>query len=345
MKSFPFLLAGALLMLTTSCERILVGEETANTPVNNFEKLWSDFDTHYGLFEVKNIDWDSMYQVYSPQVSDNMTDEAFYDLVVSMLTPLNDKHITLYPAACPSLPRWSVDLNSEGAFVLDNYDFEVIEENYLQTYHELSYSLGYGTLSADIGYIRIREFPGAIKDIEKQMDQILNELESTKGIVLDMRENGGGFDPTAQYIAGRFSGNRQHYMTVKKRNGPARTDFTDPVEWYVEPTGDFRYTKPIVLLTSRATISAGETFCLAMRELDNVTHLGETTAGAFSDAIAKELHNGWLFTLSVGDYRASDGKSYEGIGLEPDVAVMNLKADVLAGKDEALEKAMEQLGR
>lgn len=336
---------GALLLLTTSCERILSGEEIANTPVNNFEKLWSDFDAHYGLFEVKNIDWDSMYQVYSPQVSETTTDEDFYDLIVDMLTPLNDKHITLYPASHPSLPRWSVDLNGEGAFVHDNYDFDVIEENYLEEWHELSYPLGYGKLTADIGYIRIREFPGGLGDVKKQMDKILSELEDTDGIVLDMRENGGGFDPTAQYIAGRFAKERHLYMTVKKRNGPARDEFTEPVEWYVEPTGDFQYTKPVVLLTSYATISAGETFSLAMLELDNVIHVGETTAGAFSDAIAKELYNGWLVTLSVGDYRASDGKSYEGIGLAPAVAVSNQKEDVLAGKDEALEKAMEQVGR
>jgi carboxyl-terminal processing protease len=55
-----------------------------------------------------------------------------------------------------------------------------------------------------------------------------------------------------------------------------------------------------------------------MRELPHVTHLGETTAGAFSDAILRETYYGWAYTISVGDYRAADGESYEGVGLVPD---------------------------
>ena len=129
-------------------------------------------------------------------------------------------------------------------------------------------------------------------------------------------------------------------MTSKKRNGPNHNDFEEMLKWYVEPEGGSQYTKPVILLTTSLTISAGETFTFAMRENDNVIHMGDTTAGAFTDAIAFQLRNGWLITVGVGDYRGADGKSYEGIGIAPNVYSKNLKADVVAGVDKTLEMAI-----
>jgi C-terminal processing protease CtpA/Prc len=47
--------------------------------------------------------------------------------------------------------------------------------------------------------------------------------------------------------------------------------------------------------------------------------------------------------MSIGDYRAADGQSYEGIGVQPDIHLVNTKEEILAGKDKELEKAMELL--
>jgi len=80
-----------------------------------------------------------------------------------------------------------------------------------------------------------------------------------------------------------------------------------------------------------------------MQELSNVTQVGDYTSGAFSDNIARELPNGWFCFMSIGDYRASDGKSYEGIGVKPDVLMVNTKEDILSGKDPVLEKAITLL--
>ena len=126
-------------------------------------------------------------------------------------------------------------------------------------------------------------------------------------------------------------------MTSKKRNGPGHNNFEKTLSWYVEAEGGSQYTKPVLLLTSSRTISAGETFSFAMRENSIVTQVGDTTAGAFSEVVIFQLYNGWLFTVSVGDYRGSDGKSYEGIGIAPHIYSKNQKADVLAGKDKTLE--------
>jgi C-terminal processing protease CtpA/Prc len=82
---------------------------------------------------------------------------------------------------------------------------------------------------------------------------------------------------------------------------------------------------------------------MAMRGLSNVTFVGDTTAGSFSNQINRELPNGWAYSISIGQWVDGDGISYEGIGLAPDLLVQNKKDDVLSGKDEALEKAIEIL--
>ena len=45
----------------TSCEKVMVGEIIENTPEKNFQNMWDKFDSHYGLFLVKDINWDAVY--------------------------------------------------------------------------------------------------------------------------------------------------------------------------------------------------------------------------------------------------------------------------------------------
>lgn len=134
-------------------------------------------------------------------------------------------------------------------------------------------------------------------------------------------------------------------MKTRKKTGPGKNELTAWQEWYVQPEGDNTFTNPVILLTSRWSQSAAETFSLGMRENDNVTLVGDYTAGGFSDVVAKELPNGWIYFVSIGDYRASDGTSYEGKGVPPDVFVVNKKDELEAGTDKALEYAIAQLSK
>ncbi|MFN7116310.1 MAG: S41 family peptidase [Saprospiraceae bacterium] len=327
------------LMFLSSCQKPTIAQEV-NTPINNFELLWKDFDQYYGMFAVKGIDWDSMYAVYRPQVNDQMTEQEFYTVITQLLTPLQDNHVSLIPTNS-NLPRWSNDLENG----LPKYDhlwsLDLLKSKYLKGFREFG-PIGYGWMqSRNIGYLHLSGFDGSSKEYAAVLDEAFAAFKNAEGLVLDIRDCPGGFDPTAQYVAGRFAKQRALYMSTRKRNGPRHTDFTEKTEWYVLPTGSSQFTKPITLLTTRFTQSAGETFTLAMQTLDHVTIVGDTTSGAFSDNIYRDLYNGWMFSISVGDYRAADGRSYEGIGIAPDVRSINTRANVLNGQDQVLEKALE----
>ncbi|MEO6286793.1 MAG: S41 family peptidase [Dyadobacter sp.] len=344
MKKQITILSGILMTVLfslTSCQETMVGYENNNSSESNFQQMWEKFDSHYGLFLVKNIDWNEVYASHLPKARAAKTDAELFAVLSSAVHTLDDKHINIYTNS-----KQLTDYNSgENGHIpaQEGFDFKVVREKYLTDYQEITEDFGYGKLTPEVGYIHIDAFKDKLSVFENGMDKALNALASTKGIVFDIRDHTGGSDHVSAYIASRFAGSRKLFMTAKKRNGPRHDQFAAPVEWYIEPTGKTQYTKPVILLTTSTTLSAGETFTFAMRENANVTHMGTKTAGAFSDVIAHQLPNGWIVTIGVGDYRGSDGKSYEGIGITPKIVSLNQKSDVLRGVDKTLESAIERL--
>ncbi|EMR02825.1 S41 family peptidase [Cesiribacter andamanensis] len=342
MKTIGILVGLCLGLSLCSCEKGLMPEPVQkNDPVRNFELLWQDFRDYYGLFAVKRINWDSVYTIYRPQVHEDMTEAQFYGVATSMLAILNDAHITLYPTN-PELPRWSVDLK-DGISKQEDYAFDVVKNRYLQNHKQMG-AISWGWLPGNIGYIHVAHFMLKIGEVDAAMNQISADFQEARGLVLDIRDTPGGQDPAGQQMAGYFASEKYVYMRSRKRSGPEPTDFTPWTDWWVQPMGgEALRNTPLVLLTTRFTGSGAETFSLAMRKLPQVVHAGDTTAGAFSDNPSRQLLNGWIFSLSVGDFRDAEGVSYEGKGIAPALVWQNNPADVRAGKDEALEKAMEHL--
>jgi len=333
------ILISFMAMLLVSCEESLIEPEIPNDPVSNFEEMWKGYDEWYGLFGVKAIDWKKVYQEFRPMVNANTTDEELKNIFHDMIDPLNDNHT--YIITTSNEPRIESGI-FDTLKVQTDFSLDIIPK-YVPDFTHYGAAIDYGTIEVNIVYIHLGDFIPSQKFFEQAMDEIVEKLKDTKGIVVDIRDNPGGNDATAQYVAGRFAASRHLYMNVRKKNGPGHFDFTNVIPWHVEPTGGTRYTKPVILLTSRWTESAGETFTLAMNELENITQMGDYTSGGFSDNIARELPNGWFYFMSIGDYRAADGESYEGIGIKPEIDLVNSKEDILSSTDKVLEKAIEIL--
>jgi carboxyl-terminal processing protease len=335
------LIAGLLFLLLTSCDKTLLYDEVPNDPVSNFDYLWNDFDLLYGQFIVRNINWDSLYGIYRPQVHESMSDEEFYQVVTGLLSHLNDNHVSLYPT--------TPDLNEYNSGILgslnecNDFKLSVVKNNYLDEFIEYSDEIAYGKFPGNIGYIHFHAFNKSIGYWSKAMDKILDYLKDTKGTIVDIRIHSGGDDRISKYIAGRFATSKRLFMTIRLRNGSEHDNFTTPLKMYVEPEKGYRYTKPLVLLTDRFSVSAAETFTLAMHTLDSITQIGDTTSGAFSDMILRELPNGWGYSVSIGEWKDKDNRSWEGIGIAPDILVKNDSADIANGIDRALERSIDLL--
>ena len=164
-----------------------------------------------------------------------------------------------------------------------------------------------------------------------------------KGIVVDVRNNGGGSDRNSKTVASRFFDEKRLFRYVRYRNGPRHSDFTDFIPDYIEPEGKTQFTKPVILLTNRRCFSATEDFVLAMRILPQVTVVGDTTGGGAGNPVLRVLPNGWLYRLSRWIEYTSEKESFEGIGFAPDILVGISPADSLSGKDTILETAIRML--
>lgn len=333
-----------LIIFLSSCEEVFLGPNEPNTAAHNFDLLWNDFDKHYALFDVKGINWDSLYQVYRPRVNSETTDHQLWEIMIDLLEHLDDSHTVLYFREDRNEYRSGFALGSKA--VEEEFSLSLIKRTYIEGFTKIQGegNLNYGKIKGkDIGYIFLKEENG--DDPEGAMEKIMESLRGYKAIIVDIRTNSGG--NSLQYpktIAGAFSDGEHLIATLQTRNGPSQSDFNEKVRISTQKTGDQQFLKPVILLTDRATISGGEYFALHMKSFAHVTHIGDTTSGDFSAASTRRfLPNGWTYQYSIMMLLEADGKSPEGIGMIPDIFIKNTKADIDKGDDVVLEKALEFL--
>jgi carboxyl-terminal processing protease len=332
MRSLKSLLALSCLALLTCAA---APAQSLSEPERNFEALWKTFDEKYSHFGVKNIDWQVVYRIYRPKVTPKTTDGELFDVLASMIAHLNDNHVGL---RSPSR-RFGAGILQE--LRMEDFSLDLVKETYLKgkalPLHDGVFH--YGWLTDTIGYFHFRGF-GNVDESGAAVDTILKEFGNARALVVDVRGNGGGDDRVGRAIASRFADRKRLYMTVALRNGPKHDDFAAPVEWFVEPAGPMPFTKPVVLVTHRFSVSAAENFALAMRTLPHVIQAGDLTSGAFADTAPHTLPNGWRFSVPFNLFRDRDGFCWEGIGIPPDYRQLNSKADVDAKRDRVLELAI-----
>ena len=337
MKTIPLVL---LILFTTACSSHLVGPQTPDSPITNFDHLWKEYDQMYGTFGPKKIDWDAAYKTYRPQVSEQTTDAELYQIMTKLLDILDDNHVYLRPTADTKLPWYSGGIL--GRTKVEDYNGDVVK-TYLTTTKEITHEFMCGKTKQNVGYFLLKGFENNFSSYEKTMDSVLTYMAGTKGLIIDLRDNGGGEDRVAQYLANRFASERHLSFTSRLRNGPRHSDFGPELNFYTEPAGTFQFTKPVVVLTNLSSYSSAETFMLAMLQNKQVTQVGDITGGAFPDAIPRDLPNGWSFRVPIADVRDANGQSLEGIGIMPRIRIKNTPDELKAGHDRALERAVELL--
>ena len=168
-------------------------------------------------------------------------------------------------------------------------------------------------------------------------------IASARGIVLDLRENGGGEAEAMAEVASAFLGDGTNLGTFTDRWGTSFTIRTRAKSLLApEPLG--RTTLPLVVLTSERTSSAAEIFVAAMRDGNRATILGTESCGCVL-AIRQqhELPDGGALDVSELDFQTSKGVRLEQNGLTPDETVFPLRTDFYASRDRALRLAIRRL--
>ncbi len=339
-KTIPYLFLLLILLISFSCQEVILGPDEENTPQNNFDLMWQDFDLHYALFEVRQRNWDSIYTVFDARIDDSMSDEDLFESLKEMINYLDDTHCYIYNPYTKEYYESGSALNLEA---IDLFSLDLLQEKYVDGYTNLSENVefAYGQIKdKDIGYIYINGMGGIEPD---QIDVILDEIRDHAAIILDLRLNGGGSDLFSARVAGAFADKDTLIYTVQNRNGVEHDDFDDKLEYYTEAIGEV-YTKPVVVLTDRFTVSAAEIFLLHMNAFDHVTQIGDYTSGDFSDVgNGRFLPNGWYYAYSIQKFLLPDGSSLDGIGHKPDIYIKNTLDNMANKEDKVIERAFQFL--
>jgi len=291
-------------------------------------------DENYCFFAFKDVDWDEVHDRYNLLVKDTMDQYELFDILGKMLAEVKDGHTNLIS---------SFDMSRYWAWYEDypaNFYTE-IQDNYLGTDYKIAGGMKYKRLADDkIGYVYYGSFSSGVG--ENNLDYMFAHFKGCKGLIFDVRDNGGGSMLYSDRIASRFLEERilTGYTQYKKGNG--HNDFTQPNPVYLSPSDRIRWPYPVVVLTNRHSYSATNDFVNVMRLLPQVTVMGDRTGGGSGLPFSSELPNGWSVRFSACPV-LDVNKQHTEFGIDPDIAVSITGEDIQKGRDTIIEAAIELL--
>lgn len=316
-------------------ERMAIMPDDSISAIDVFEQAWQKLNDNYPYFEQRGIDWQAMYKLYRPKISQNTSGDELYDVLCSMLEHFNDGHINLETGE----KRFCSNIMTNPK--MEDFSWKLVSDKYLNNTFKASPDsmFYYGWLTDDLAYMRIRRFPNK-EILEQYIDTIIGEIACAKSLIIDVRGNPGGNGFGVAALGSRFADTKRLYVKNINRIGPEKT-YTSPTYHYVEPLGPIQYREPVILLQNKYSESGSELFALAMRVLPNATSIGENTGGCFATYYPEKLKNGWTLSMPWSYTVDQNDFCWEGMGVPPNIRKKNTKEDIEAGNDRVLEFAIE----
>lgn len=293
----------------------------------NFEAFWQMLDEHYCYFDEKGVDWKGVYDKYEPLFRDSIkTQFQLFNVLDEMVDTLRDGHINVY-APFNIARYWSWWENYP-----KNFDENLLYDYYIGTNYWYTAGIQYGRFARDsIAYMRYASFNSAIG--ETNLDYIFALLHNATGLIIDIRDNGGGTLTNAVTLAERFTTEKTLSGYIQHKIGKGHNEFSNPEPLYLETSDRVTWDaslRPVVILTNRHCFSAANNFVQVMRALDGtmttdslgqkfpklIKVCGDRTGGGSGLPFESVLPNGWSVRFSACPMTDHNGVSTES-GIDP----------------------------
>jgi len=194
------------------------------------------------------------------------------------------------------------------------------------------------------GKYAVIEIDAFTKPIAAAFARALREkMDGVRGLVIDLRHNGGGDTDAMTDIASAVVGDGSSLGQFTERTDISFTIFTRSKS-LVTPERIAPTELPVVVLTSERTSSAAEIFVAALQASRRAVIIGAETCGCVLAIRTRHvLPDGGLLDVSELDYRTAAGVRLEGHGIKPDETVLVQRDDLYSGRDRALDIAVKRL--
>lgn len=305
----------------------------------NFDALADIVGSHYCFFAEKNIDWDATCAEYRKQITDETTEMDLFFIMSDLLDTLKDGHVNLIsPFATSYYKKWWSDYPQD-------FNNRVLQEDYLNFGGLQTSGMQYTMFVPDsIGYLRYPSFSTTIGELN--LDYVLAILHKSKGLIIDVRDNGGGALSNVPTLVSRFITEKRIGGYIRHKTGPGINDFSEPYAIEYEPCDSRRisYDGPVIVLTNRSTYSAANDFVAVMKDLPQAKICGARTGGGGGMPFSSELPNGWAIRFSASPITDCYDQSTES-GINPSEGYEQhcTAEEFAAGKDAILELALKKL--
>ncbi|MHC4404432.1 MAG: S41 family peptidase, partial [Planctomycetota bacterium] len=300
-----------------------------------FDTVWEAFDREYAMFAIKpEVDWARLRDQYRPRAEKAEDIYELGEVLAEMLAHLEDLHVYVRVDGV-YVPGYTRDrpLNAgrEAASHL------------VGTLNDTRRDLAWAMTNDGIGYINVYKLSD--ETLPQTFDEVLGRMEDTKGLILDLRFNGGGSEPLGIEIAGRFLDRRRVYSLSQYRNGPKHTDLGPKHQRAAEPSGPWHYTGPVIVLQGQKTMSSAESFLLMLAQCPQVTTMGDRSAGSSGNPRRVQAGDRILVNLPRWIDMDPDGKPIDAVGIPPDVKIEASPEDLTDERDPVLAAALAHLRR
>ncbi|MDE6665326.1 MAG: S41 family peptidase [Ruminococcus sp.] len=177
-----------------------------------------------------------------------------------------------------------------------------------------------------IGYIKITGFK---QNTSQQFIDILERLtlNGAKGIIFDVRENGGGLLDALEDCLD----------PLLPEGIIATAEYSDSHTETIVYSDESEINLPVVVLVNGHTASAAELFAASLKDFGKAELIGSQTYGKGVMQTTTELANGGAVILTIAKYKTAVSECYDGIGITPDYVVENKNENI----DEQYNKAIE----
>jgi len=204
-----------------------------------------------------------------------------------------------------------------------------------------------------VGILTVNTFDN--DSLPQWFEKIMPQFVECKGLIIDLRRNGGGNSDNAEALLPYFFANgyyeeqghtRMHISDWKSFGYTGADGWTGAKNdslWIQSDTSGMKFLKPIVLLTSEKTFSAAEDFVSTMKDNKRAITIGEATAGSTGQNVFYQLPGGGSFRLVIKKSTFLNGKEFVGTGISSDIKVKQTVEDFLNNKDVVLQQAINYL--